>query len=42
MFTLAAAQGEGESYVPALAGRFRCTRCGSRQTEARPHYSREW
>jgi hypothetical protein len=29
-----------ESYVPALAGRFRCTRCGSRQTEARPEYSR--
>ena len=31
-----------ESFVPALAGRFRCTRCGSRETEARPHYSRAW
>ena len=25
-------------FVPALGGRFRCTRCGSRETEARPHY----
>ena len=24
--------------VPSLAGRFRCTRCGSRQTEARPEF----
>ncbi len=24
--------------VPSLAGRFRCTRCGSKETEARPHY----
>ena len=31
-----------ESYVPALVGRFRCTRCGSGDTEARPHYSRAW
>lgn len=28
------------TYVPALEGRFRCTRCGSRQTEARPEYAR--
>jgi hypothetical protein len=28
------------TYVPALGGRFRCTRCGSRQTEARPEYAR--
>jgi len=24
--------------VPSLAGRFRCTRCGSRQTEAWPEF----
>jgi hypothetical protein len=28
------------TFVPALEGRFRCTRCGSRQTEARPEYQR--
>jgi hypothetical protein len=28
------------TYVPALEGRFRCTRCGSRSTEARPEYAR--
>jgi hypothetical protein len=27
--------------VPSLAGRFKCTRCGSRQTEARPEYPSE-
>lgn len=26
------------SPVPSLAGRFRCTRCGSRETEARPEF----
>ena len=25
--------------VPALENRFRCTRCGSRKTSGRPHYS---
>jgi hypothetical protein len=29
-----------ETILPALAGRFRCTRCGSRETEARPDHSR--
>ncbi len=29
-----------ETPVPALAGRFKCSRCGSRETEARPHYQR--
>jgi hypothetical protein len=24
--------------VPSLAGRFKCTRCGSNQTEARPEW----
>lgn len=27
-----------EEFVPALGGRFRCTRCGSVKTEARPHF----
>jgi hypothetical protein len=27
--------------VPALAGRFRCSQCGSAETEARPHYERK-
>ena len=27
--------------VPALGGRFRCSRCGSKETEARPHYQRK-
>jgi hypothetical protein len=27
-----------EEIVPALQGRFRCSRCGSRETQARPHY----
>ena len=27
-----------EAPVPSLGGRFRCMRCGSRQTEARPEY----
>lgn len=26
--------------VPALAARFRCSRCGSKDTQARPHYER--
>lgn len=26
--------------VPALAGRFKCSRCRSTETEARPHYRR--
>jgi hypothetical protein len=30
-----------ETPVPSLAGAFKCTRCGSRQTEARPHYTRD-
>ena len=30
-----------ETIVPALEGRFRCTRCGSRETSARPDYSVE-
>jgi hypothetical protein len=29
-----------ETFVPALEGRFKCTRCGSRATEARPEYPR--
>jgi Zn finger protein HypA/HybF involved in hydrogenase expression len=24
--------------VPSLQGRFKCTRCGSKETEARPHF----
>ena len=28
------------TFVPALARRFKCTRCGSRETDARPDYSR--
>ena len=28
----------GEAPVPSLSGRFKCTRCGSRQTEARPEF----
>ena len=31
----------GEPSVPALEGLFRCTRCGSRETQARPHYRRD-
>ena len=27
-----------ETPVPSLAGRFKCTRCGSKQTEARPEW----
>jgi Zn finger protein HypA/HybF involved in hydrogenase expression len=27
--------------VPALDGRFRCTRCGSKETTARPNYYRQ-
>ena len=27
-----------ETPIPALAGRFKCTRCGSRQSEARPEW----
>jgi hypothetical protein len=27
-----------EAPLPALEGRFRCERCGSRQTSARPHF----
>jgi hypothetical protein len=27
-----------ETPVPALAGRFKCTRCGSGKTEARPEW----
>jgi hypothetical protein len=30
-----------ETPVPAKAGRFKCTRCGSRQTEARPEWPNE-
>ena len=30
-----------EMPVPATAGRFKCTRCGSRQTEARPEWANE-
>jgi hypothetical protein len=26
--------------VPSLAGRFKCTRCGSKKTEARPEWPR--
>jgi hypothetical protein len=26
--------------IPALAGQFKCSRCGSTETEARPHYTR--
>ncbi len=29
-----------ETIVPALAGRFRCTCCGSREIEAGPNHSR--
>jgi hypothetical protein len=28
--------------LPALEGRFRCERCGSRQTSARPHFEEVW
>ncbi len=28
-----------ETPVPALEGRFRCERCGSRETSARPHFA---
>ena len=27
-----------ETPVPSFAGRFKCTRCGSKQTEARPEW----
>ena len=27
-----------ETLVPSLAGRFKCKRCGSKQTEARPEW----
>ena len=30
-----------ETPVPACAGRFKCTRCGSRKTEARPEWPNE-
>ena len=30
-----------ETPVPASAGRFKCTLCGSRQTEARPEWPNE-
>ena len=30
-----------ETPVPATAGRFKCTRCGSRQTETRPEWPNE-
>jgi hypothetical protein len=30
-----------ETPVPACAGRFKCTRCRSRQTEARPEWPNE-
>lgn len=29
-----------ETIVPSLRGRFKCSRCGSKKTEARPHYGR--
>jgi hypothetical protein len=28
--------------VPALEGRFRCERCGSTETSARPHFEQTW
>jgi hypothetical protein len=31
-----------ETYVPALDRRFKCTRCGSRETQARPHFPSEY
>jgi hypothetical protein len=31
-----------DAALPALEGRFRCERCGSRQTSARPHFEEVW